>query len=66
MHEILFKIIIGLVGFLVFCGSLFGFLVIRLIRGYDEKITDLFKKTEDLPAIRCNIEWIKNKGNKKK
>lgn len=60
MQSEIHKILIGLVSVLVFGGGLFGFFVVRLVRGYDEKIRELFAKIEDLPAIRKDIEWLKN------
>jgi len=60
MQSEMYKIIIGLVAVMVSGGALFGFLVVRVVRGYDEKFTALFNKTDDLPAIRKDIEWLKN------
>ncbi len=41
-------------------GFLFGFFALRFIKGYDEKIQLLFTRTEDLPAIRTDIKWLKH------
>jgi len=57
----LYKIVIGLSSFLVGGGFLFGYFIIRFIRGGDDKIKDLYTKTNDLPAIREPIKWLKNK-----
>jgi hypothetical protein len=54
----LYQVIIGLALILVGSGSLFGYLVIRLIRNYDDQIKELFECTRDLPAVRKDIEWL--------
>lgn len=57
-----YKIIISLMGVLFGSWMLFGFLVIRYISRTDEKFRKLFDITEDLPAIRKEIEWLKNEN----
>lgn len=54
----LYKIIIGLAGFMVIIGGLFGWLIVRMVRGYDDKLKDIYCKIEDLPAIREAIKWL--------
>jgi hypothetical protein len=54
-----YKIIMALVAVLFGSWTLFGYLVLRLITGIDEKFKKLFDITEDLPAIREAIEWLK-------
>jgi hypothetical protein len=54
-----YQIIIGLALVLVGCSGFFGFLVIRLIRGYDESIKDLYDKIDKLPEICKDLEWIR-------
>jgi len=56
----IYKILIGLVAVMVGGGFLFGFFALRFIKGYDEKIQLLFTRTEDLPAIRTDIKWLKH------
>jgi hypothetical protein len=49
-----------------FVVNFFSFIVLRITSGYDKKIETLFEKTEDLPAIREAIEWIKETLRTKK
>jgi hypothetical protein len=60
----IYKILISLVAVMVGGGFLFGFFALRFIKGYDEKIQLLFARTEDLPAIREAITWLKNGKSK--
>lgn len=39
--------------------SVFGFFIIRMVKGYDKQISELFDRTKDLPGIREAIDWIK-------
>ena len=45
--------------------SILGFFILRVIRGYDSQIKDLFERTKDLPAIKEAIEWIKEELREK-
>lgn len=58
-NALLYKIVIGLMGFMAISGSICVWLVIRLIKGYDDKIRDVYCKIEDLPAVREAIKWLK-------
>lgn len=58
--ESLYKIIVVLVGVLVGSWILFGYLVARFVNGIDKKFDELFERTKDLPAIRNDIDWIKD------
>lgn len=40
--------------------SIFGFFIVRMVKGYDGQIKEIFERTKDLPAIRESIEWIKD------
>ncbi len=51
-----YKIIVALVGVLLSSWALFGFLVARYLTGIEKKFERLFEITEDLPAIRKDIE----------
>jgi len=53
------KIIVALSGVLVGSWVFFGFFVKRMVKGYDDQIKDLYSKTQDLPAIREAIKWLK-------
>lgn len=46
--------------------SLFGFIVFRIIKGYDGQIRELFERTKDIPAIKEAIDWIKEELRKKR
>jgi len=59
--ENLVKIIIILSGILVSSWVVFGFFVIRLIKGYDDQIRDVYQKITDIPAIKTDINWLKDK-----
>lgn len=54
----------SLYGFIVAIGSIFisviTAFVARLVKGYDSQVKELFERTEDLPAVRKEIEWVKN------
>ncbi|MFX1587735.1 MAG: hypothetical protein ACFFC1_06250 [Promethearchaeota archaeon] len=39
--------------------SVLGFLLLRIIKGYDSQIKELFERTKDLAAIKEAIDWIK-------
>jgi hypothetical protein len=43
-----------------------GYFIVRLVKSYDDKIRELFDRTEDLPAIRESIAWIKEDLREKK
>lgn len=60
MEKEIYKIIIGLAGFLVLGGGWLGFLIIRLVRNYDSQIKELFNITKDIPAIKTDIVWLKD------
>jgi len=59
--ENLIKIIVTLSGILVGSWVVFGFFVVRLIRGYDDQIKDVYQKISDIPAIKTDIIWLKDK-----
>lgn len=64
MQPEIYKIFIVTMGLLLGSWALFGYFVVRYITGNDKKFDELFKRTEDLPAIRNNIEWLKNGKSK--
>jgi hypothetical protein len=43
--------------------AVIGYFIVRMVRGYDEQIKKLFERvdelTEEIPAIKTNIEWLK-------
>lgn len=39
--------------------GVFGFFVVRMVKGYDGQIKELFDRTKDLPGIRTDIDWLK-------
>lgn len=46
--------------------SIFSFFILRMVKGYDGQIKEIFERTEDLPAIRTDISWIKDELQKDK
>lgn len=45
--------------------SILGFFLLRIIKGYDSQIKELFERTKDIPAIKTDIDWIKDEVRKK-
>lgn len=56
-YQIIMAVVVALLGGLA---GLLGFFSIRLIRGYDEQIKELFAKTKAIPGIETDIEWLKD------
>ena len=60
----IYKLFVGTVALLFGSWAIFGYFVIRYIAGTDKKFETLFTRTEDMPAIREAIKWLKD-GQKK-
>jgi hypothetical protein len=39
--------------------SVFGFFIVRMVKGYDGQIKELFERTKDMSGIREAIDWLK-------
>ena len=39
--------------------SVFGFFIVRMVKKYDDQISELFDRTRDMPAIKTEIDWLK-------
>jgi hypothetical protein len=55
----IYFIFMGIVGVLFGGGGLLSFFTLRLIRGYDKQIKELYERTENIPAIETDIDWLK-------
>lgn len=62
---ILIPVFIFVMGVIV---SVLGYLIVRLFKGFDERITKIECKTDDISAIREALDWIKDElhGYKKR
>lgn len=59
MAKEIYFIFMGIVGVLFGGGGLLSFFALRLIRGYDKQIKELYERTENIPAIETDIDWLK-------
>jgi hypothetical protein len=39
--------------------GIFGFFLVRMVKGYDSQIKELFERTKDMSGIREAIDWLK-------
>ena len=46
--------------------SIFGYFIVRMVKGYDSQIKELFERTRSLPGIETDIEWLKEECKKVK
>ena len=44
--------------------SIFGYFIVRMVKGYDSQIKELFDRTKDMSGIKTDIDWLKSEIKK--
>ena len=63
------KIIVAAFGILVFIGGGFVWLIVRLVKGFDDDVKELYNRTSHIEAMKTDIvnikEMCKERHNKR-
>ena len=58
----LYALTLGLVSVLGIAIGVLVFLIKRMVKGIDQRFNILFKRTDDIEAIKTDIDWLKKNG----